>query len=86
MYGDWFEMQVERWEGDMDYAAWLREAAKNLFESMDYCTELSETEQPYPGENLASIAPGVVKERARLQRQLDLLNAKTAGRQTASAS
>jgi len=77
MYGDWFEMQVDRWEGDMDYAAWLRVAAQNLFEGMDYCLEVG-TLSAFVGENLASIAPGVTVERARLQNQLELLNTKVA--------
>ena len=77
MYGDWFEMQVDRWEGDTDYASWLKVAAQNLFESMDYCLEVAK-EPPYLGENLASIPPCVEKERIRLQNQLELLQSKIA--------
>lgn len=77
MYGDWFEMQVDRWEGDFDYANWLREAAKNLFESMDYCLEVAKC-TAYPGENLASIPVCVERERERLSNQLELLNSKVA--------
>lgn len=77
MYGDWFAMQVGFWEGDKDYAAWLRTAAANLFEGMDYCVEVAK-EIPYPGENLASIPESVAKERVRLQEQLALLESKMA--------
>ncbi|MDR2731902.1 MAG: hypothetical protein LBB36_01655, partial [Fibromonadaceae bacterium] len=34
MYGDWFALQVEKWNGDKDYANWLRTAAKNFNEGM----------------------------------------------------
>jgi hypothetical protein len=83
MYGDWFEMQVDRWEGDMDYVAWLREAAKNLFESMDYCLEVAAM-PAFKGENLPSIVSGVAVERLRLQNQLELLNTKVANFSTAA--
>ena len=75
MYGDWFALQVERWDGDKDYAAWLRVAAKNFSESMDYCLEVAEM-QEFPGENLSSIPPRVKTERERLTANLEMLEEK----------
>jgi hypothetical protein len=75
MYGDWFAMQVERWNGDKDYAAWLRTAAKNFDEGMNYCLEVANT-TPFPGENLSSIRPRVDIERERLRENLGVLEKK----------
>ena len=75
MYGDWFALQVERWNGDKDYAGWLRVAAKNFDESMDYCLEVAKTEA-FPGENLGSIPPRVEIERGRLRENLGTLEEK----------
>jgi hypothetical protein len=75
MYGDWFTLQVQKFTGGKDYANWLRTAAKNFNESMDYCLEVAKT-TPFPGENLASIQPRVEIERERLAKSLDLLNKK----------
>jgi len=75
MYGDWFALQVERWNGDKDQAAWLKVAAKNFEEGMDYCLEVAKT-TPFPGENLASIPPRVEIERERLKGNLSVLEKK----------
>jgi len=72
MYGDWFALQVEKWNGDKDYATWLKIAAKNFDEGLDYCLEVAET-TPFPGENLASIPPRVEVERVRLRENLAAL-------------
>jgi hypothetical protein len=68
-------LQVEKWDGDKDYAGWLRVAAKNFDESMDYCLEVAETEA-FPGENLSSIPPRVKTERNRLKENLEALEEK----------
>jgi len=75
MYGDWFALQVEKWNGDKDQAAWLKVAAKNFDEGMDYCLEVAKT-TPFPGENLASIPPRVEIERERLKGNLSVLEKK----------
>jgi hypothetical protein len=75
MYSDWFALQVEKWNGDKDYAAWLRIAAKNFDKGMDYCLEVANT-TPFPGENLASIPPRVEIERERLRENLSILEKK----------
>ena len=72
MYGDWFALQVEKWDGDKDHAAWLKIAAKNFDEGLDYCLEVAGT-TPFPGENLASIPPRVEVERTRLRENLAAL-------------
>jgi hypothetical protein len=72
MYGNWFALQVEKFNGDKDYAAWLKTAAKNFDEGMDYCLEVAST-RPFPGENLASIPPIVKIERERLKKSLSFL-------------
>ncbi|MCL2284318.1 MAG: hypothetical protein FWC26_13460 [Fibromonadales bacterium] len=75
MYGDWFALQVEKWNGDKDYATWLKTAAKNFDEGMDYCLEVASTTS-FPGENLGSIPPRVEIERARLRENLSVLERK----------
>jgi hypothetical protein len=75
MYGDWFALQVERWDGDKEHAIWLKAAAKNFGEGMDYCLEVAKT-TPFPGENLASIPPRVEIERERLMGNLSVLEKK----------
>jgi hypothetical protein len=77
MYGNWFALQVEKFNGDKDYAVWLKTAAKNFDESMDYCLEVANT-RPFPGENLASIPPIVKIERERLKESLGVLERKIA--------
>lgn len=76
MYGDWFALQVEKWDGDKDLAAWLKVAAKNFDEGMDYCLEVANT-APFPGENLASIPPRVEIEKKRLAMNLATLEQAT---------
>jgi hypothetical protein len=77
MYGNWFALQVERFNGDKDYATWLKTAAKNFDEGMDYCMEVAGT-TPFPGENLASILPRVEIEREKLKESLSILERKMA--------
>ena len=72
MYGEWFALQIEKFSGDKDYATWLRIAAKNFNDSMDYCMEVAKT-QAFPGENLASIVQRVEIERERLEKNLGTL-------------
>ena len=73
MYGDWFEIQTKKWDGDKDYAKWLAVAAKNFNESLDYCLEVAQT-TPFPGENLASIPPRVEFERKRLKENMEIIS------------
>jgi hypothetical protein len=75
MYGDWFDLQVKKWNGDKDYAAWLKVAAKNFGEGMDYCMEVAKT-TPFPGENLKSIPERVEIEKKRLAENLSALEKK----------
>ncbi|MDR2581339.1 MAG: hypothetical protein LBC85_10150 [Fibromonadaceae bacterium] len=75
MYGDWFALQVENFNGDKSHANWLRIAAKNFDEGMDYCLEIANL-KPFPGENLASIPPMVEIEKARLKKNLGVLESK----------
>jgi hypothetical protein len=75
MYGDWFASQVEKLDGDREYAAWLKVAAKNFSEGMDYCMEVANTTS-FPGENLASIPPRVEMEREKLKENLNILERK----------
>jgi hypothetical protein len=77
MYGNWFALQVEKFNGDKDYAAWLKTAAKNFDEGMDYCLEVAST-RPFPGENLASIPPIVKIEKEKLKESLSVLERKMA--------
>ena len=77
MYGDWFALQVEKFNGDKDYASWLKTAAKNFDDGMSYCLEVAST-MPFPGENLASIPPRVIVERERLKESLSALERKLA--------
>ncbi len=72
MYGDWFALQVEKWSGDKDQLAWLKVAAKNFNEGMDYCLEVARS-TPFPGENLASIPARVEIEQKRLKENLSAL-------------
>ncbi|MCL2101912.1 MAG: hypothetical protein FWH22_09410 [Fibromonadales bacterium] len=72
MYGDWFALQVKKSEGDKDLVAWLKTAAKNFSEGMDYCLEVAST-TPFPGENLASIPLRVEIEKKRLEENLRIL-------------
>jgi len=77
MYGYWFALQVEKFNGDKDLATWLKTAAKNFAEGMDYCLEVAST-TPFPGENLASIPPRVEIEKERLRESLSVLERKIA--------
>jgi hypothetical protein len=77
MYGNWFALQVEKFNGDKDYATWLKTAAKKFDEGMAYCLEVAST-RPFPGENLASIPPIVKIEQERLKESLSILERKMA--------
>jgi len=76
MYGHWFALQVEKWDGDEEQAAWLKTAAKNFNEGMDYCLEVAGT-TPFPGENLSSIPPRVKIEKEKLKESLGILEKKS---------
>ncbi|MDR0518417.1 MAG: hypothetical protein LBH25_15400 [Fibromonadaceae bacterium] len=75
MYGNWFDLQVKNFSGDKDQAAWLRTAAKNFDEGMDYCLEMAKT-KAFPRENLESIPLMVDIERERLRKNLGMLDGK----------
>jgi len=75
MYGNWFALQVEKFSDNKDLAAWLKTAAKNFDEGMDYCLEVAKT-TPFPGENLESISARVEIEKNRLTENLSILEKK----------
>jgi hypothetical protein len=62
---DWLEKQIGQWDSTPEALKNFRDWAQNIEDGMAYCIEISR-EKPYPDENLASIVPGVAKERARL--------------------
>ena len=66
MYVDHFERQVASCSGSARELKALEEFKQNLERGMDFC--LAEAlKPPYPGENLASIAPCVETQRVRLK-------------------
>lgn len=69
---DWLEKMVGSWDGSADQLRSLRESAQNIEDGMAYCIEIAK-EKPYPDENLASIVPGVTRERSRLASLLETL-------------
>lgn len=62
---DWLEKQVAAWDGSAEQLRSLHESASNIEEGLSFCIEIAK-EPAYPDENLASITPGVARERSRL--------------------
>ncbi len=65
MYVDYFEKLAKQFTGEAKSFKNLQDFVANLEKSMDFCLEIS-AQTPYADENLASIAPCVVKQRHRL--------------------
>lgn len=74
---DWFEKQVGAWDGTPEQLRSLFESAQNIEDGMLYCMEIAK-EPAFPDENLASIAPGVTQERARLSHLQEILARRSA--------
>jgi hypothetical protein len=66
LYVDFYERMVARDDLSSSERTYLQRFAENLVASMAYCLEVAEA-APYPGENLASLAPCVAEQRARLE-------------------
>jgi hypothetical protein len=82
---DWFEKQAGQWDGSEEGLNALRSWAQNIEAGMADSIEVAK-EKPYRDENLASVVPGVARERTRLTSRLEALNAqwvKIAGELTA---
>lgn len=71
---DWFEKQASQWDGTEEVLNYLRSCAQNIEAGMADSIEVAK-EKPYRDENLASVVPGVARERARLTSRLEALNA-----------
>jgi hypothetical protein len=65
MYVDYFERMIHQCDGSPKAVKALMEYRDNLLKGMMICLEIS-GHSAYPGENLASIAPCVEVQRARL--------------------
>ncbi len=66
MYVDYFEKLVKKCLYSIRETKIIREFRENLEASMDFCLAVA-AEEPYEGENLASIPPTVERQRERLR-------------------
>ena len=74
LYTEWFIKESK--EATPEYAKWLHQAALNLYENMDYCLNFANTQEAFPGENLASIGAAITLYRPQLEKAHEELKAK----------